>query len=301
MSGHKKRRYFLLWYIAPAALLYAIFMLIPILQSLRFSLFSGKGLIPDEFVGLNNYVKLFTQFPMKDRIINVLGNNFTFFFLVMIFQNVFGFALSVLLTRKVRGSKQFRILFFIPTALSAVIVGFIFKLILNPVWGIFNIILEGLGLEFLIMSWLGDPTIALPVISIVTAWHNIGIPVIFFTAGIDSISDDLIDASRIDGVTIWGEIRHLIIPITAPIIGIVTILTFVGNFSEFEIVYSMQTIYANPEYSTDIFGSLFYRTTFGSQVNNVNDVGLGATIASVMFFIIFLGVMVIQRVFRRRV
>ena len=300
MIRTRKRRYYLLLYLAPAAILYAVFMLIPILQSLRYSLFTGRGLVPDEFVGFDNYVKLFTQFPFRDRFINVLKNNFYYFALVMVFQNAFGFVLAILITRKIKGSKQFKTLFFIPTALSAVIVGFIFKLVLNPVWGIFNIALKSLGLEVLIRSWLGDPAIALPVLAIVTAWHNIGIPVIFFTAGIDSISVDLVEASRIDGVSVWGEIRHIIIPILTPIIGIVTILTFVGNFSEFEIVYSMQSVYGNPEYSTDIFGALFYRTTFGSQVNSVNDVGLGATIASVMFIIIFLGVTLIQRFSKRR-
>jgi len=187
----------------------------------------------------------------------------------------------------------------VPVAISVIIVGFVFKLILNPVWGVFDRILRTVGLAALIRPWLGDPLLALPILAVVTAWHYIGIPIIFFTAGIDSINTDIIEAGRIDGLGSVGEVRHILIPILKPIIGIVTILTFVGNFSEFEIVYSMETVYGNPEYATDVFGSFFYRTAFGTVMNNVNDVGLGAALASIMFLIIFVGVLVFLRIFRR--
>ena len=296
----KKIRYYLFLYILPALTVYAVFMILPIIQSMRFSFFTGTGIIPDQFVGFGNYKKLFTQFPFKERFFNVLKNNITFFILVMIFQNVYGFILAVLLTRKnVFGEKAFRTLFFVPTALSVIIVGFVFKLIFNPVWGVFDQVLRGIGLGNIIRPWLGDPAIALPILALVTAWHNIGIPVIFFTTGIDSIDKDIIDAGMIDGVGVLGEIRHLIIPILKPIIGIVTILTFVGNFSEFEIVYSMETAYGNPEYATDVFGSFFYRTAFGTVMNNVNDIGLGAALASIMFLIIFIGVVFFLRISRK--
>ena len=301
MLQKKKPKYFLISYIAPAFIMYSVFMVFPIVLSMRLSLYSGGGMTPTIFVGFDNYVKLFTQFPYKEKFFNVLKNNTIYFIIVMIAQNGIGLILAILITRKIKGSKFFRTLFFIPTALSAVVVGFVFKMILNPVWGIWDIMLNNIGLGCLIRSWLGDPRIALEVLAIVTAWHNIGIPVIFFTAGIDSISTDLIEASRIDGVSMFGEIRHIILPLIAPIIGIVSILTFVGNFSEFEIVYSMQSVYGNQELSTDVFGSLFYRTTFGSQVNSVNDVGLGATLSSIMFIIILSGVMIIQSFSKRKV
>lgn len=274
-------------------------MILPILQSLRFSFFTGKGIIPDQFVGFGNYAKLFTQFPFRARLFNVLKNNFLFYFMVMVSQNLFGFVLAILITRKIRGRKFFQSLFFVPTALSVIVVGFIFKLILNPVWGVFDKMLRLFGLGFLIQPWLGSPGTALPILALVTAWHNIGIPVVFFSAGIDGVSNDILEAARIDGVSVLGEIRHILIPILKPVIGIVTILTFVGNFSEFEIVYSMETAYGNPEYATDVFGSFFYRTAFGTVMNNVNDVGLGAALASIMFLIILCGVLFFLRITRR--
>ena len=296
----RKMRLFLIAYLLPALIIYTVFMILPILQSMRYSLYTGSGIRPDQFVGFGNYVKLFTQFPFRLRFFNVLKNNVLFFLMVSVSQNVFGFVLAVLLTRRFKGQRFFRSLFFVPTALSVIVVGFVFKLILNPVWGVFDRILRSVGLEALIRPWLGDPLLALPILSLVTAWHFVGIPIIFFTAGIDGISDDIIEAGRIDGVSAWGEVRYILLPMLKPIIGIVTILTFVGNFSEFEIVYSMETVYGNPEYATDVFGSFFYRTAFGTVMNNVNDVGLGAALASIMFVIIFVGVLFFLRITRRQ-
>ncbi len=297
----KKFRWYLLWFLLPALIIYTVFMVFPLFNSMRMSFYTGTGIVPREFVGFGNYVKLFTQFPFNIRLSNAILNNIKFFVMVMFFQNVIGFFIAVFVSRKIKGAKFFRTLYFIPTALSVIVVGFIFSLILNPVWGIFDRLLEITGLGFLITPWLGNPKTALTAIALVVAWHNIGIPVVFFTAGIDGISEDLLEASRIDGVTFWGEVRHIIFPLLKPIIGIVSILTFVGNFSEFEIVYSMTGISGSPEFATDIFGSLFYRTTFGTTMNIVSDVGLGATIATIMFFIILVGVLFFLRIFRKEV
>ncbi|MBN2073535.1 MAG: sugar ABC transporter permease, partial [Actinobacteria bacterium] len=278
---------------------YTAFMILPLFNSMRMSFYTGSGIVPDQFCGMQNYIKLFTQFPFRDRLFNAFFNNVKFFLMVSFFQNVAGFFIAVLLTRKIRGTKFYRTFFFIPTALSVIVVGFLFKLMLNPVWGIVDKILKSIGLGFIIRPWLGDPATALPVLSIVTAWHMIGIPLIFFTAGMDGIPEEVIEASRIDGINIWGEVRHILFPLIKPIIGIVFILTFVGNFSEFEIVYSMETVYGNPAFATDVFGSFFYRTTFGTVMNVISDVGLGATIATIMFIIILIGVIFFLRLSRR--
>ncbi|MCE5329223.1 sugar ABC transporter permease [bacterium] len=265
------------------------------------SFYTGPGIVPKEFIGFGNYIKLFTQFPFNIRLSNALLNNIKLFIMVMFFQNLIGFFFAILITRKIKGTKFFRTLFFIPTALSVIVVGFIFSLILNPVWGIFDRLLEFIGFGAYITPWLGNPKTALVAIALVVAWHNIGIPVVFFTAAIDGISEDVLEAARIDGVSLSGEVRHIIFPLLKPTIGIVSILTFVGNFSEFEIVYSMTGISGSPEFATDIFGSLFYRTTFGTTMNVVSDVGLGAAIATIMFMIILIGVLFFLRIFKREV
>ena len=118
-------------------------MVVPILNSMFLSFYTGEGMsTPTEFVGFGNYIKLFTQFPFKDRIINAFRNNVEFFLIVTLIQNVVGFFLAVLISRKFWGNKFFRRISFLPTTLSVLVVGFLFSLMLNPVWGIFDKIIE---------------------------------------------------------------------------------------------------------------------------------------------------------------
>lgn len=300
---HKLRgrsRTLLLVYIAPAFAIYTTFMLIPIINSMRLSFYTGPGLIPSEFVGFDNYIKLFTQYPFYERFWNAFGNNIKFFLMVTVYQNVFGFLMAVLLTRGLKFSGFLRKVSFLPTTLSVLVVGFLFSMIFNPVWGIFDRILTVAGLESLIRPWLGDPKTALPIISMVVSWQFFGESIIFYTAGIYAIDHELLESARIDGVGFWGEIWYIILPAILPVVGIVTILIFVGDFTQFDIIYAMSTSMGNPRYSTDIFGSLFYRAAFSSPERGGWGMGMGAAVATMMFVFVFIGVSTFLAFFGRR-
>jgi raffinose/stachyose/melibiose transport system permease protein len=295
-----KRRWFLIWYIMPAFILYTMFMLIPILNSMRLSFYSGKGYIPTEFVGYDNYIKLFTQYPFNVRFWNAFWNNIKFFLMVTVYQNILGFFVAVLLTRGLKFSGFMRKISFIPTTLSVLVVGFLFSMIFNPIWGIFNRILTVIGLESLIRPWLGDPATALPILAFVVSWQFFGESIIFYTAGIDAIEIEILEAARIDGAGFFAEIWYIILPAVLPIVGIVTILIFIGDFTQFDIVYAMSTSMGNPGYSTDIFGSLFYRSAFSSPERGGWGLGMGATVATMMFIFVFFGVSMLLIFFNRR-
>jgi len=288
----QKWKPFMVLFIMPAAVIYLVFLLLPIVDSLRLSFYSGTGFIPDKFVGFDNYVKLFTQFPFKDRFWNAFKNNIEFFLIVTVVQNFFGFLIAFLVTRKIPGSNFFRKISFLPTTLSVIVVGFLFKLILNPSWGIFNKILSGIGLSCLAKPWLGIPSTALPVLAIVVSWQFMGESVLFYTAGIDAIPEDTLEAARIDGANPIQELFHIIVPAIMPIIGIVTILIFIGDFTQFDIVYAMATTQANPAFSTDLFGSLFYRATFSTPVRGGWGMGMGAAVSGIMFILVFSAVLI---------
>ncbi len=295
-----KRRWFLVWYILPALVVYTAFMLVPIINSMRLSFFSGDGLIPNEFVGFDNYIKLFAEYPFNERFWNAFFNNIKFFVMVTLYQNILGFLMAVLLTRGLRFSAFLRKLSFIPTTLSVLVVGFLFSMIFNPVWGVFDQILRVLGLESLIRPWLGDRLTALPIVSMVVSWQFFGESIIFYTAGIDAIDDEMLEAARIDGAGFFSEIWHIILPSILPVVGIVTILIFVGDFTQFDIIYAMSTSMGNPGYSTDIFGSLFYRTAFSSPERGGWGMGMGAAVATIMFVFVFVGVGLFLIFFNRR-
>ncbi len=281
---------FMLAFLGPAMLVYTVFLFIPIIDSMRLSLYSGDGMVPEQFVGIQNYIKLFTKFPFKDRLLNAFVNNIQFFLIVTLIQNILGFFLAFLVTRDFKGRDFFRKIAFLPTTLSVLVVGFLFKLILNPVWGIFNKALETVGLEELIRPWLGDPQLALPILAIVVSWQFLGESVLFYTSGIDQIPDEQFESARIDGASAWQELRYIVVPSIIPIIAIVTILIFIGDFTQFDIVYAMTTSMGNPSYATDLFGSLFYRATFATPVRGGWGVGMGAAVSTVMTVTLAVGV-----------
>jgi len=296
----KKIRYFIPLFLSAGIIIYTAFLVVPILNSIILSFYAGEGMTPKEFVGFGNYVKLFTQFPFKERFFNAFGNTIKFFIIVTLIQNVIGFFMAVLISRKFAGSKFFRRVSFLPTTLSVLVVGFLFSLMLNPVWGIFDKILEFLRLGFLIRPWLGDPVTALLVIAIVISWQWMGEAILFYMAGIDAIDIEILEAAKIDGAGPLAEIRYIIFPLLLPVIGIVTILIFIGDFTQFDIIYAMATTRGNPIYSTDLFGSLFYRVTFQSAERGGWGMGMGAAVATIMFLIIFVGVVFWLYIFRMK-
>ena len=283
-------------FLLPALVFYTAFMAVPLFGSVVSSLFTGKSLIPNQFVGLQNFVDLFTAVPYKDRFFNALLNNLKFFFFVCLFQNISGFVVAVLVTRRV--PVFFRRISFLPTTLSVIVAGFLFSLFLNPIWGFVDSILKGVGLGFLVRSWLGDPRMALIVIALIVAWQYMGIPILFFAATIDNIDVGIFDAARIDGASVMGIVRRIILPLSVPTIGTITILTFIGNFTQFDIIYALASSNGDPAYSTDIFGTLFYRAAFGAYDRGGWGMGMGASVATIMFVVVLAGVLLWMRIFR---
>ncbi|MEL7434473.1 MAG: sugar ABC transporter permease, partial [Chloroflexota bacterium] len=180
---------------------------------------------------------------------------------------------------------------FTPTTLSIVIIGWIWTLMLNPIWGIVNDFFIAVGLESVIPSagWLGDPAVALNTVGLVGVWQWVGMPMILFLASLVGINPDLIEAARVDGATGWDIFWKIKFPLVLPTAGIVAILTFTANFVAFDNVFVMQGTQAGPDFATDILGTFFYRVTFGgtSQLPNPS---MGAAIATMIFFIILAGV-----------
>jgi raffinose/stachyose/melibiose transport system permease protein len=172
---------------------------------------------------------------------------------------------------------------------------------LNPLWGVINNIFTGLGLGSIIPKegWLGSPNLALTVVALVGVWQYVGLPMILFLAALIGIDEELIDAARVDGATPWNVFWRIKFPLILPTVGIVTVLTFVGNFSAFENVFVMQGTQAGPDYRTDLLGTFFYRTMFGGLVQ-LPSLEMGTSIATVMFLIILTGVSLYLFAFQRR-
>jgi raffinose/stachyose/melibiose transport system permease protein len=286
----------LIVFLGPAVCIYTVFMVYPLVDTLRLSLYDNNG----GFVGLQNYNTLLTSGFWAPSFLNALANNIEFFAIHMLFQNPIGLILAVLLTQRVlRGRGVYRAIIFTPTVFSIVIVGFIWKLILSPLWGITPSAMSSVGLGQFFAPWLGLQGPALIVLSLMSVWQWVGIPMLLFTAALLGISEEILEAARVDGASPWQVFWRIQLPLILPTVGIVTVLTFVGNFNAFDLVYSVQTGLAAPNYSTDLLGTYFYRTFFGINLQQPNLV-MGTTVAGMMFLIIMLGVAFYFFVLQRR-
>lgn len=285
----------------PALILYTLFMAYPLLNSIRLSLYTGQGIIPNQFVGLENFRNLFTHPVWSFHLFNAIKNTTILFIVHMSVQNTLGLLFAVLLTNKIRGRNFFRTIIFLPATLSVLVIGFLWSLILNPRWGMFNLLLELVGLGSLARPWLGDPQLALIAISLVSCWQWVGLPTMMYLAALLGINEELVEAAKVDGASGWQAFWKIKFPLLTPIIGIVSILTFIGNYSAFDIIYAMASSRGDPEYSTDILGSFFYRTGIGGAVLTGHvDAGMGAAIATIIFFILLLGVLLWLYLTRRQ-
>lgn len=218
----------------------------------------------------------------------------------MLVQNPIGLLLATMLTTKGKGRKIYRVIIFMPTVLSFVIVGFIWNLILSPLWGVAESILKAVGLGALFRPWLGLESSALITISLISVWQFVGIPMVLFYAALIGIPEEIIEAARVDGANNWQIFWKIKFPLVLPTVGIVGILTFVGNFNAFDLVYTIKGALAGPNFSTDLMGTLFYRTFFGQQLQ-IGNPTLGAAVAGMMFIIILTGVMFYTFVWQKRV
>ncbi len=276
-------------FLAPAVIVYSAVMIFPLFNTLRLALYTR---VDQErvFAGLDNFRTLFFDPIWSEQFWNALGNNFWFFLVHMAVQNPIGVALAALLSHpRLRFAALYRSAIFIPTILSFVIVGFAWKLILSPIWGIAPEMLNWIGLKSLFAPWLGKEEYALTTLALISVWQFVGIPMMLIYAALLTIPEEILEAGEVDGITGLAAFWKIKLPLILPSIGIISILTFVGNFNAFDLIYASQGALAGPDFATDILGTFMYRTFFGFQLQ-LGDPHMGSAIAGAMFAIILVGV-----------
>ena len=276
-------------WLIPAMLFYVFFMAWPLLDSLRLSLYTGSLGTGRSFVGFDNFKQLFTVERYSQRLGGAFIHTVIFFCIHMVVQNCLGLFFAVLLTNKLKGSAFYQTIIFLPVTLAVLVTGYLWKLLLNPVWS--GPFLTQINLDFLVRPWLGDKNTALLCVSLVSCWQWIGIPVMMFVAALRGISEDYIEAASIEGASASVIFWKIKLPLVMPVVGMIAILTFVNNFNAFDIVFAMETVNGAPNYATDLIGTLFYRIGIaGQHPVGIPDPGMGAAIAAIVFFILCLGV-----------
>ncbi|MGH3382857.1 MAG: carbohydrate ABC transporter permease [Actinoallomurus sp.] len=293
----RRRFAVVLTFVLPALVLYTMFIVYPLVSALQYSLFSWNGLRQGGFAGLSNFVDLFTKYPLSERIPNALAHNLIFFAGTMVIQTTAGLLFAVLLHRSRRGKRFLQTAYILPHLVSPIVAGYLWSMMLNPQFGAVNAALKGVGLGALAQPWRGDPHLALPVAILVNSWQWVGFPMLLFAAALAGIPEEYHEAARVDGASAWQTFRRVTFPLLTPVLGIVTVLTFIGNFNILDLIYAMQGSQGNPTFSTDVLGLLFYRTAFDNP--DPNAIGQSSALAVLMFVLIF-GVSIgATRFFRR--
>lgn len=286
----KKTKHQSLWitfFVLPGLLIVLLFIVAPLFMSMYNSMFSWKSIVRDQFVGLENFQKIFNQYPYKDRFFNAMGNNVKWFVSTMLIQNSLGILFGYLLYKKIAGSAIYQRVFFIPVLFSIVAVGFLWSLYMNPNMGIINRFLKDIGLQSWTRAWLGDESLATPSIIAVNIWRWVGFPTLVFYAGFNAVPEEVVEASYLDGIGESRMFTHIMIPLIMPSIMVITVLTLIGSLNVFEQIYTMAGLEGGPYYSTDTLGTLFYRTAFGAVDSGLPEVGIGSAIAVVIYVLTF--------------
>jgi len=286
-----------LLFVLPALILFSVFLAYPLLSALSYSFFDWTGITREGFVGFDNYVTLFTKMPFTDEIPNAFLHNVLLFIGAMLFQNTVGLGLAVLLHRVGRLKRFFQTMYTLPYLVSPLVIGYLWSLMLSPLFGPVNSILRAVGLDGLAQPWLGNPSTAIWVVVIVTAWQWIGFPVLLYGAALGGVPAELDEAAALDGAGSWRRFRSITLPMMVPAIGTVSVLTFIGAMEAFPIPYALGGSGGNPAGATDVLSLLFYRTAFESGSSNA--IGTSSAIATLLFLFIFVVSIVITAAMRR--
>lgn len=265
-------------YILPAFLIYAVFVLTPIVQTVQYSFSDWDGISPPEFTGLANYARL-VQDPLVQT---ALRNNLT----LLVFYTVFPIALALLFTalltrRRIRGLSFFRAGLFVPQVMSMVVVGVVWRWIYNPSFGPINQFLRAVGLEEWAKPWLGDFTFALPAVGLVGTWVGYGFAMVLFIAGVQRLDEDLYDAAKLDGAGELEQFRSITLPGLRPEITIALVTTLIAALRTFDLVFILTD--GGPANRTLVVALQIYRNAF-----TIGRVGYASAIAVVLTLLILI-------------
>jgi raffinose/stachyose/melibiose transport system permease protein len=276
-------------FLAPAVLLLAVFLLYPLVSSLKLSLLDWNGLGSNaRFIGLKNWVHLagdalFWQALLNNAILAAAS---------VVIELPIALALAALLEKAGHGSRVLKILYFLPLLMSSVAIGVLFKNVYDPNFGPLNAALHAIGLDVLAQDWLGNPHLSLAATIAVICWQNVPFYMVLFLAGLSSMSVEVTEAARLDGASGWVIFWRIKLPHLRGTIRTAVLLAVLGSLRYFDLIYVMTG--GGPEGSSELMATYMYRTVFSSF-----QLGYGSTIGSAMFIIICAVAAVSLRMTRR--
>ncbi|QDB80706.1 sugar ABC transporter permease [Georgenia sp. 311] len=228
-----RKRLEIAFFVLPALALFAVFIVTPVVQAVRYSVFRWNGLGPlDDFVGLANYANALRDTIFTDAVMN----NFIIIALSILIQLPLGLGIALLLNREIWGRTVLRVVIFVPYVLAEVVAGVIWFMLLQP-RGVMDALFDTVGLGEYTQLWLGDPKVALGTVMFVLTWKYVGLAIILFLAGLQGVPADLYEAAQLDGASWWQVQRRITIPLLGPTIRTWGFLSMIGSLQLFDMVW----------------------------------------------------------------
>ena len=287
-------------FMLPALFLFCAVLIAPIVMSVYYSFFDWNGMGAKEFVGLSNYIELFSSKAIG--FFKALGNSMVLAGFSVFLQLPLSLFLALMLGKGIKGERAFLSIFFIPVLISTVVIGQLFLKIYNPDYGVLNVILRNLHLEEPIAKlfgngnigktiWLGNKKTALLCCFVPTLWQYVGYHMLLMYAGVKSVPPELREAAKLDGATDGQVDRFIVIPYMKSIIKVSVIFAVTGSLKSFDLIYVLTN--GGPLHATEVPSTLMINMLFLR-----NRYGMGSAIAVMLILLCFAFALLISWIFK---
>lgn len=284
-----RRKLFIGLFISPALLFILAFAYWPIISTFIYSFNSWNGISKEmTWVGFDNYLRLFED----PNFYNALKNNLLVIAVSLLIQLPLSFITAyVVYIVNNKWAELAKVIFYLPNILSMVMIGLLWRFIYDYQYGTVNALLKAIGFPGLARVWLTDPKTAIGAILVVVVWVYFGYHCVIHSAGLNSLSVDILEAAKIDGATGLILIRRIIIPMLSEVIRVTLIISLVGSFQLFDLIWILTG--GGPFHKTDVLATYMYNRAFQAR-----EFGYGSSIA-VIILVCALCATLIQNLWRR--
>lgn len=245
-----KKKIYSNWFLVPALAVFICFFMIPMVLSLFFSLtvwnFNGF-----KFTGIDNFIMFFKESSLRIGI----KNSLLYAVLTSSLKVILSFFIALFLTSGIKTKIIQRSIVFFPNLVSTVAVGITFTALMHPSKGLFNKVLEMIGINGI--NWLGDKNLALFSVVGADVWKGLSIATVIFIAGIQSIDKTYYEAATVDGANYWQRLINITIPLSRASMNSIILLSFIGGLRSFDLIWSMTG--GGPGFATDVMASIIYK------------------------------------------
>ncbi len=288
--GSRKTRLVAWAFIAPAAIAYAGFVLVPLLMSVYYSFLRWDGIGKARFNGLANYITVVTD----PDLLQIIGNSFLLVLYFTVIPVGLGLAVASAIRSHMGGpfGTATRTILFLPQVIPLVAAGIAWSWMYASS-GLVNQFLRTIGLDSWARGWLGDFTFALPAVGMIGAWVLLGLCIMLLVTGITKIDPSLYEAARLDGANAWDEFRYVTLPGLRQEIGVCVTVTIIQALAAFDIVYIATG--GGPGINTTVPGLEIYRLAFAHR-----QVGLASALAIVLMILVLISIAPVQWLTREK-